>query len=248
MKYSPSVLSMTLFSLVIFFSGCDMIDKISEVGSPPRVSSITDPTKAPGYKEISMPMPAPSLPPRGTNSLWRPGARAFFKDQRATDIGDIVTVAVNINESGALSNNTSTSTANSEAANPGFTFFGLESTLAKLGMSSSNLFSFGSNSSVSSKGAIGRKEQVIINLAATVIQKLPNGNLVISGKQELRINGELRELSVAGIIRAEDISTLDTIASDKIAEARITYGGRGTLADVQTPRYGQQLFDAIAPF
>jgi len=196
---------------------------------------------------VSMPMPAPTQPQAGVNSLWRPGARAFFKDQRATDVGDLITVSVNINESGQLTNKTSTSTANSEAASAA-TFFGLESGLKKLGASTTTPWNFGSTSGMSGNGTMTRQEQVVINLAATVIQKLPNGNLVIAGKQELRVNGDMRELSVQGIIRAEDISTLNTITSDKIAEARITYGGRGTLADVQQARYGQQIFDLISPF
>jgi flagellar L-ring protein precursor FlgH len=116
------------------------------------------------------------------------------------------------------------------------------------GASASDLFSFGSSSGMTGGGTSARSEQVTINLAATVTQKLPNGNLVIAGKQELRVNGDMRELAVQGIIRIEDISSTNTITSDKIAEARISYGGRGTLADQQQARYGQQIFDTIAPF
>ena len=237
-----------LAGLATSLSGCNFLDRLSEVGEPPKISRIEDPTATPGYKPITMPMPASNQPQAGMNSLWRPGARAFFKDQRAGDVGDLITVSVNINESGQLVNKTSTSTSNSEAASPNFAFFGLESALKKIGASSTNLYSFGSTSGVNGNGTMTRQEQVTINLAATVIQKLPNGNLVISGKQELRVNGDMRELSVQGIIRAEDISTLNTITSDKIAEARISYGGRGTLADIQQARYGQQVFDLISPF
>jgi len=237
-----------LASAAVSLTACNFLDKLDEVGEPPKVSRISDPTKAPGYTPVSMPMPAALQPQAGVNSLWRPGARAFFKDQRASDIGDLVTVTVNINESGQLSNKTQTATANSEAANANTTFFGLQNSLKKLGADPTNLWSFGSTSGINGTGTSARSEQVVINLAATVTQKLPNGNLVISGRQELRINGDLRELSVAGIIRAEDISTLNTISSDKIAEARIVYGGRGTLADIQQARYGQQLFDMISPF
>lgn len=244
----PLTRILALASVALCLSGCDFLTKMSDVGSQPKTSRIEDPTQSAGYRQVSMPMPAANAPPAGTNSLWRPGARAFFKDQRATDVGDLVTVSVNINESGQLTNKTQTSTANSEAANPNFTLFGLESVLKKLGASKADLFSFGSSSGMSGNGTMTRQEQVVINLAASIIQKLPNGNLVISGKQELRVNGDMRELTVQGIIRAEDISTLNTITSDKIAEARITYGGRGTLADIQQARYGQQVFDLISPF
>ena len=238
-----------LASVTMSLSACgNFMDKLSEVGQPPKMSSIKDPTTAPGYTPVSMPMPAPIQPQAGTNSLWRPGAKAFFKDQRASDVGDLVTVTVNINESGSLSNKTQTSTANSEAANANTTLFGLQTSLKKLGADPSNLWSFGSTSGINGTGTSARSEQVVINLAATVTQKLPNGNLVIMGRQELRVNGDLRELSVQGIIRAEDISTLNTVSSDKIAEARITYGGRGTISDIQQARYGQQVFDIISPF
>jgi flagellar L-ring protein precursor FlgH len=246
--------SLTRFALVasatLSLSGCgNFLDRLDEVGQQPKMSGIQDPTKSKAYTPVSMPMPTPVQPAAGANSLWRPGARAFFKDQRAGDVGDLVTVTVNINESGALSNKTQTSTANSEGSNANTTLFGLQNSLKKItGADPTNLWSFGSTSGITGNGTSARSEQVVINLAATVTQKLPNGNLVISGTQELRVNGDLRQLSVQGIIRAEDISTLNTISSDKIAEARIVYGGRGTITDIQQARYGQQLFDMIAPF
>lgn len=231
-------------------SACNTLTRLSEVGEPPKTSRIQDPTQAPGYLPVSLPMPNPTAPPAGANSLWRPGARAFFKDQRAGEIGDILTVTVNITESAKLQNQTQATTANTETANP-FTFFGLEQNLKHVLPQSENntsLFSFGSNSGLNGNGALTRQEQVVVNLAAVITQKLPNGNLVISGKQELRVNNELREVSVQGVIRPEDITSNNIITSDKIAEARITYGGRGTLSDIQQPRYGQQIFDIIAPF
>ena len=241
----------TALALALAVSGCNFLERLSEVGEPPKVSRIQDPTQTPGYQPVSLPMPTPLPPPQHANSLWRPGARAFFKDQRATEIGDILTVQVNINESGQLKNQTQTSTANSEAANPNFAMLGFENSIKKVfsgANSTSGLFNFGSTSVVNGQGTMQRQEQVVVNLAAVITQKLPNGNLVITGRQELRINAEMRELSVQGIIRPEDIASNNTISSNQIAEARISYGGRGTLTDIQTPRYGQQIFDLVAPF
>jgi flagellar L-ring protein precursor FlgH len=211
MKSKTSIRFILLASAALSLAGCsNVLDKLSEVGQQPKTTPIKDPTAQPGYTPVSMPMPSPVQPQAGTNSLWRPGARAFFKDQRASDVGDLITVTVNINDSGSLSNKTQTSTANSEAANANTTLFGLQNSLKKIGA--------------------------------------PNGNLVINGRQELTVNGDLRILAVQGIIRAEDISTLNTINSQQIAEARITYGGRGTITDIQQARYGQQIFDIISPF
>jgi flagellar L-ring protein precursor FlgH len=231
-------------------SACNTLTKLSEVGEAPKTSRIQDPTKAQGYMPVSLPMPAPTAPQPGANSLWRPGARAFFKDQRANEIGDILTVTVNITESAKLQNQTQATTDSSEAAKP-FSLFGTEQNLHKFlpqAVDATKLFSFGSTSGMNGNGQIGRQEQVVVNLAAVITQKLPNGNLVISGRQELRVNNEMREVSVQGVIRPEDITSNNIITSDHIAEARITYGGRGTLSDIQQPRYGQQIFDIIAPF
>jgi len=235
---------------VSMLSACNTVQKLSEVGEPPRLSRIDDPTRAPNYQPVSLPMPQPQSPTAGANSLWRPGARAFFKDQRAVAIGDILTVTINITDSAKLANQTNSAGDNSEAAKS-FSFFGLEQNLKHALPKSANpssLFNFGSTSSTSGTGALTRQETVTVNLAAVITQKLPNGNLVIQGKQELRVNSELREIAIQGVIRPEDVTSNNVITSDKIAEARITYGGRGTLSDVQQPRWGQQMFDAVAPF
>ncbi len=232
-------------------ASCNMLDRLSEVGEPPKVSQIDDPTKQPGYKALSMPMPAPVAPQSGTNSLWRPGARDFLKDQRAANVGDIITVEVNIADTASLKNDTNAVSANSDTALPNFTFFGYENSLKHVlpgTVNPANLFTFGSTSTVNGTGTITRQETVTINMAATVIQRLPNGNMVISGSQELRVNDELRQLSVQGVIRPQDIASTNTISSDQIADARIVYGGKGTLSDIQTARWGQQIWDTLSPF
>lgn len=232
-------------------SGCNTLEKLSEIGEPPRTSPVEDPTKAPGYKPVSLPMPAPIAPAPGANSLWRPGARDFLKDQRANEVGDIITVQVSMADTATMNNNTKAISANSDSANPNFVLLGLENSLHNVLPSSvnpTNLFNFGSTSTVNGTGTMARNETVTLNIAALVTQKLPNGNLVISGTQELRVNSELRQISIKGIIRPQDIASGNTIQSDQIAEARIVYGGRGTMSDVQEARWGQQLWDDISPF
>lgn len=231
-------------------AGCNTLDRLTEIGEPPKELAVQDPTKAPGYQPVSMPMPAASAPQPGANSLWRPGARDFLKDQRASEVGDIITVQVSQTDAATFNNNTKAVSANSDNANP-FTFLGFEGSLGKVlpaAVNPSNLFSFGSTSTVNGTGSMARNETVTLNIAALVTQKLPNGNLVIEGTQEMRVNAELRQISVKGIIRPQDIASGNTIASDQIAEARIVYGGRGTLTDDQSARWGQQLWDTISPF
>jgi flagellar L-ring protein precursor FlgH len=243
---APRILAVLLATTAL--PGCNALTRLSEVGEAPAISRIQDPTKSADYQPVSLPMPAPMPPPTaGANSLWRPGARGFFKDQRAAEIGDILTVAVSVTNSAILQNQTTQARNNSENAGA-FALLGMG--LSKLfgGASSANPWQMSETSSTSGSGTVNRQETVTVNLSAEITQRLPNGNLVISGKQEVRVNNELREVSVAGVIRPEDITSSNTIASDKIAEARITYGGRGTLSDIQQPRYGQQIFDIIAPF
>jgi flagellar L-ring protein precursor FlgH len=228
--------------------GCSAIDRLKNVGEQPALSAIENPTAQPGYKPVQMPMPAPQPAVYNPNSLWRNGSRAFFKDQRAMQVGDIMTVKVKITDKAAIENGTKRSRDSKEDS--GVTdFIGsklLTGDAAKL--MPGKILTTDSTSSTDNKGSVNRQEALSTNVAAVVTQVLPNGNLVVEGKQEVRVNFEIRELIVAGIVRPEDIESDNTIESTKIAQARIAYGGRGQITDVQQPRYGQQVMDILLPF
>jgi len=227
--------------------GCAAWDRLRLIGDTPPLSAINNPTAAPGYKPVQMPMPAPQPAVYQPNSLWRTGSRAFFKDQRAHQVGDILTITVNIADKAAIENETQRSRTNKEDSGID-NFFGKAKVPIMNAAVPTRIFSGDSTSSSDGKGSVDRKEALQTNVAAVVIQVLPNGNLVVEGKQEVRVNFEVRELIVAGIVRPEDIQSDNTIDSSKIAEARIAYGGRGQITDVQQPRYGQQVLDVILPF
>lgn len=237
-------------TLTASLGACSAVDRIGGIGSPPALAPISNPTTSAGYRPVSMPMPAPEQIVYEPNSLWRSGSRAFFRDQRAARIGDIMTVIINISDSAKVNNATKRTRSNSEsAALPNF--FGLESQLSKVlpeAVDPAALVEAETEGSSAGNGSVDRKETVELTVAAVVTQVLPNGNLVIEGRQEVRVNFEVRELLVAGIVRPEDISSTNTILHTQIAEARISYGGRGQITDVQQPRYGQQLYDVIMPF
>jgi flagellar L-ring protein precursor FlgH len=230
--------------------GCGSLDRLANVGKAPDLSAIEDPTSQPGYKPVHMPMPQPQPAYYAANSLWRNGSRGFFKDQRAHVVGDLVTVRVNITDKAAIDNETKRSRSSGD--NMGVTnFFGYENKTDKYlpdGATPGSLYNTNSTMNHDGKGSISRQEQLTTNVAAVVTQVLPNGNLVIEGKQEIRVNYEMRQLIVAGVIRPEDIESDNTVVSTKIAEARIAYGGKGQITDVQQPRYGQQVMDVLLPF
>ncbi|WBL76297.1 flagellar basal body L-ring protein FlgH [Bradyrhizobium xenonodulans] len=228
--------------------GCSSIDRLSQIGEQPKLSAIDNPTTQPGYKPVQMPMPKPEVASYNPNSLWRSGSRAFFKDQRAHQIGDLLTVTVNITDKANLSNETQRSRTNSEDS--GITDFIGAKTLGAQAQKvlPGRILTADSSASSDGKGSVNRTEALQTNVAAVVTQVLPNGNLVVEGKQEIRVNYEIRELVVAGIVRPEDIQSDNTIDSTKIAQARIAYGGRGQIMDVQQPRYGQQVMDVLLPF
>ena len=241
----PVVLAALMGSLL---SGCAALDRLSNIGEAPKLSAIDNPTARPGYKPVQMPMPAAQPASYNPNSLWRNGSRAFFKDQRAHQIGDILTIRVNITDKANIANETQRSRSNSEDS--GVTDF-LGSKTIKNPSSAilpGRILTADSTSSSDGKGSVNRSEALQTNVAAVVTQVLPNGNLVVEGRQEIRVNFEIRELIVGGIVRPEDIESDNTIDSTKIAQARIAYGGRGQITDVQQPRYGQQVLDVILPF
>jgi flagellar L-ring protein FlgH len=231
-------------------TACNATTRLSEVGSPPPLTQIENPNRAAGYVPVSLPMPAPQTGVREANSLWRSGARAFFKDQRASRVGDILTVSININDQAQINNQTTRTRANSEAAGlPEVFGYNLNKILPdSVAGGRSSLIDMTSDTSNKGTGQINRKETITLQVAALITDVLPNGNLVLQGRQEVRVNFEVRELHLTGVIRPEDISSANSISYEKIAEARISYGGRGQISDVQQPRYGQQIFDIIMPF
>lgn len=240
-------------------SACgSMLDQLSRVGEPPKVSPVQNP--ADELPHVTMPMPAPVPPAQGANSLWRAGARAFLKDGRASQVGDIVTVIIDtsgtletVKDAVTISDSTTrTQTAKNDANTSAL--LGYENEIwkklpgAQGTINPASLLSYGSDVAETGGGSIARTDAITTTLAAVVTQVLPNGNLVIEGSQEIRVNFETRVLKIAGVIRQQDIRSDNTITHDKIAEARIIYGGRGQLTDLNQPRWGNQVLDVIFPF
>ncbi|PXA83733.1 flagellar basal body L-ring protein [Caulobacter sp. D4A] len=215
--------------------------ELAPVGYPASLAPMT-----PSY--VSAREPAPQA--ASANSLWRVGARAFFNDQRASRVGDIVTVLIEIDDSASTSNTSKSSRTSSGTAGLS-NFFGLESSLGKVlpgGFDPSNAVNSNSGFSNAGAGSVSRSEKISLTIAAVVSQVMPNGNMVIQGTQEVKTNNELRQLTVAGIVRPEDISSANTIKHTQIAEARISYGGRGDISRVQKTPAGQALVEKFSPF
>ena len=235
-------------AVVSLLSGCAAIDRIKQLGEPTALSPVDNPTTKPGYKPVQMPMPTPQPVTYNANSLWRNGSRAFFNDQRAHQVGDILTVKVNLIDTAQFQDQTQLQRSSTE--DTGISNFIGANTIgnaAKAVLPGSILTASG-NSQMNGTGTINRNDQLLTNVAAVVMQLLPNGNMVIEGKQEVRLNNEVRELIVAGVVRPEDIESDNTVELPKIAEARLAYGGRGTLTNIQTERWGQQVMDIALPF
>jgi flagellar L-ring protein precursor FlgH len=236
--------------LLVLLLALPACERLSEVGRPPALAAMDNPTTAPGYQPVSMPMPAPQPPDLGGNSLWRPGSRTFLRDQRAAAVGDLITVLVSIQDTAQLQNTTAREREGSDTIGLP-RLFGLETALTRLlpnTIDPSALVQTNGAQSTNGTGSVRRNEVVTLRLAATVTQTLPNGNLVVAGRQQVRVNHELRDLNVTGVIRPQDIASDNTVRHDRLAEARIAYGGRGTISDVQAPRIGQQLLDIVSPF
>ena len=238
----------TLLTLTAALAGCNTMDRLADVGNAPRLTAIEDPTTVAGYQPVRMPMPEAIADTYQPNSLYRTSAKGFFKDERAHRIGDILTVMVTIDDRAQIDNSTQRGRSSTNTAGMGGIFGAAVTNLSGGSINPSAAVDFQSGIKDTGTGSVNRSESLETSVAAVVTQVLPNGNLVIEGRQEVRVNFEVRDLIVAGIVRPSDIQANNTIPSSKIAEARIAYGGRGQITDVQQPRYGQQVLDAILPF
>ncbi len=247
--FSPPLRTLSaVVGVATLLSGCAALDRVANLGQQPPLSPIENPTTVAGYRPVQMPMPMPQPASYNPNSLWRNGSRAFFKDQRAHQIGDILTVKVKFNDKASVENETQRTRKGAEDVNVGAFFGNKKLPIFNKVTVPGVMINTDSTASSDGKGTIDRKDEISTNIAGVVTQLLPNGNMVIEGRQEIRVNFEVRELIVAGVVRPEDIESDNTIDSTKIAQARIAYGGRGQITDLQQPRYGQQVLDIILPF
>ncbi len=230
--------------------------RLANVGQEPGFTPIDDPSTssglsvAPARAALAVPPPPQIRQGYARSSLWNSGPASLFGDRRAQIRGDILTVVIEIDDEAQISNSTSRNRSGSENVSVP-ALGGLPQLIDRElpeGASLSNLAQLNSSSASAGDGAVQRNEQITLRIAATVVDVLPNGHLVVQGNQEVRVNFELRDLQVAGIVRPEDISRRNEITYDKIAGARIAYGGRGQITDVQQPRYGQQVADVLLPF
>ena len=223
-------------------SACSAVDRIENIGEAPKMAAVGNPAG----QQIVAAIPRPAPITHDNNSLWQPGAQSFFHDPRAMHVGDVITVNVSVADTAKMQNTTSRSRTNSDNANL-TNLFGLEKVLPPA-IDPGSVVKMGSDNSNVGAGSIQRAESINMTLAALVAQVLPNGNLVIDGHQQVRVNNELRDMRLSGIVRREDITQDNTVNLSQIAEARVIYGGQGTMSDVQQPRYGSQLFDIIMPW
>ena len=250
-KIGQIMLRLTAYGLVaLTVTGCNVLSRLSEVGDGPELTKIVNPVARPDYRPVSLPMPTPQVAEDNPNSLWRAGAKAFFKDHRAKEIGDVLTVKLDFTDKATFDNVTTRERDDSEDTNI-TQLLGLEAEFSKVlpqAVSAASLLSFDSAHETKGEGNIDRTEVINLTFAAVVTQILPNGSLVIVGRQEIRVNSELRELMVTGVVRPSDIDSDNTISHEKIAEMRVAYGGSGTISQLQQPRWGTQIWDIIFPF
>jgi len=245
--------SRILFPLLLLtFAGCaDTLNKLEGVGKAPPHDAVKDPTREPGYEPISWPLPEQKAPSQQyANSLWQPGSRSFFRDQRASRAGDILKVTIKINDK-ILSDNESEGKRQTTDTASFPELGGVQKKVAHLFSGSGQPGAFIDTAGLhdtKSTGKITRQDQIQTQVAAMVTQVLPNGNFVIEGKEEILMNYEMREISIKGVVRPSDITPDNTVDSSQVAQARITYGGHGQLMDMQQPRWGDQVLDIVSPF
>jgi flagellar L-ring protein FlgH len=237
----------TAMLVLLFLTGCS---SLNQVGKAPEFSQLEGSYQHHAMYSNALPNQADPSGESDASSLWTAGRASLLGDRRAGKRGDILTVVIEIDDRAEISNSSDRSrSGNQSMAIP--QLMGLPQRINRAlpdGTSMAEAVSTNSSSTFSGDGSVSRKEKLTLRVAATIVEELPNGVLRIEGQQEVRVNFELRELIVAGYVRPADVSRTNEVTYDKIAGARISYGGRGQITDVQQPRYGQQITDILLPF
>lgn len=254
------------FCIIFLITGCNTAERLSRIGRVQELQDVSTyedeiyddyATRGISFgvsddpvKKANAGMGGEVKTTRTANSLWRPGGRTFFRDQRARSVGDILKIIVTIQDQAKLQNNTQSGRKDTEATSAP-NVLGLETHIKDVlpkAVNPASLINISSNDANSGFGTVNRSETINTTIAATVVKILPSNNLVIKGIQEIRVNNEVREMVVEGVVRPEDISAQNSVTLDQVAEARVIYGGRGIISDYQQPRYGKQLLEILSPF
>lgn len=247
-KTARYIYFLLIISVFCTLTGCtSMFNQFKNVGNPPEINKVNiyDKENLDEYYPKSTQNQEESS---SSNSLWTPNSKTFFfRERKAKDVGDILKIKIVIEDKAKLNNKT-TKKRKSDKGMGMPNFFGLEKNISKIPADPNKLIGLNSNSDSAGDGQIDRKETIKTNIAATIIRILPNGNFLIKGSQEIRVNFELREITITGIVRPEDIGSDNSVDLDQIAEARVSYGGRGQITQYQQDPYGKQILDIISPF
>lgn len=238
---------MRLLIAALAVAGCSKLD---QVGRAPDFTGLEGSNQHYAMYSTALPEDAAPATPSDASSLWTAGTESLFGDRRAARRGDILTVVIEIDDSASISNSTGRSRSGQQSSGLS-DFLGIPQRIDESlpdGASTAEAYGAESSSTFKGTGNVARKEELTLRVAVTVVEELPNGVLRIEGQQEVRVNFELRELIVTGFVRPIDISRDNEITYDKIAGARIAYGGRGQITDMQQPTYGQQVADIVMPF
>ena len=236
-----------LLAAPLLLIACTPLD---QVGRAPAFSPLDNSFQHSAMYATPMPQDMGNAGPMDDSSLWASGRESLFGDRRANHRGDILTVVIEIDDSAELKNSTDRNRTGQEKMGIG-SLFGIPERVdagAANGETLAEAVDANSSSTFAGSGNVSRNEKLTLRVAATVVEELPNGVLRIEGQQEVRVNFELRELLITGYVRPVDISRQNEITYDKIAGARISYGGRGLISNAQQPRYGQQISDVLLPF
>ncbi|MEM7616983.1 MAG: flagellar basal body L-ring protein FlgH [Pseudomonadota bacterium] len=243
-----------IIAIILCLTNCGTFsDRIDEINNGVELSEVEIPTSKDSYKPVRLSNNFYNQPTKviqkNANSLWRPESHSFLLGNQSKKIGDIIKVIIEISDKAELENETESERENSsELSAP--SIFGLERLITGWlpgNADTSSLLSIDSSSTNTGTGTIEREEIIETEIAAMITQILPNGNMVINGDQEIRVNYEVRHISISGIINPNDIAADNSINSKMIAESRISYGGRGNISNKQTPRYGHQIIDSLSP-
>ena len=238
---------LSLLALPLALAACS---DLADVGGPPDFTPLVPTLEHHALYNVPLPEVTERRRAVDTASLWSSGQRSLLGDRRASQPGDILTVVIEINDSAQISNTSQRGRTGSQSMGVP-QLLGIPQLIDEqlpAGASMADAVSLNSASAFQGSGSVSRNEQLMLRVATTVIERLPNGVVRIEGSQEVRVNNELRELVVTGYIRPEDISRRNEIPYDRIAGARISYGGRGQISQMQQPRYGQQIVDIVMPF